>query len=46
MAGRGAGDAVLHAALAGVAPELLDPVETFDNERVPLSLDPPARFRG
>ncbi len=33
------GNAVLHAALAGVAPGLLDPVETFDNERVTLNPD-------
>ena len=37
---------MLHAALAGVAPELLDPVETFDNERVTLSPDAAAAGLG
>lgn len=30
------GNAVLHAALETVAPQLLDPIDTFDNERITL----------
>jgi len=37
---------VLHAALTGVAPELPDPGETFDNERVTLSPDAAAAGLG